>query len=155
MTSEPRMAEREGYVPPKQSRRGQLLDSIFILALLFVILFGVTYYSNAAAAGGADKVQPLSQLPITQVERQQYRKIIDQDLSDLQGVNDQVAASVPKPGSEQYPIEAPALLLTIAVIGGYLVFVYVMSFREYREVIRERFGLSADSSSTASSGDRT
>jgi hypothetical protein len=146
---------REDYVPPKQSRGGQLFDSLFILALLFIILFGVTYYSNAAAGGGAEEVRPLSQLPITQVERQQYRKVIDEGLSDLAGVNDQVAGSTPKPGSEQYPIEALALVLTVAVIGGYLVFVYIVSFKEYREVIRERFGLSADLSSTAASGDRT
>jgi hypothetical protein len=149
------MAEPANYVPPKQSRGGQLFDSLFILALLFVILFGVTYYSNTTAAASADKVRPLSQLPITQVEREQYQKIIDQDLSDLAGVNDQVAASTPKPGSEQYPIGALALLLTVVVIGGYLAFVYVMSFREYREVIRERFGPSTDRPSTAASGDRT
>jgi hypothetical protein len=99
MSSRAPLAEREGYVPPKQSRGGQLFDSLFILVLLFVILFGVTYYSNTAAAGGAEEVQPLSQLPITPVERQQYRKVIDEGLTDLAGVNDQVAASTPKPGS--------------------------------------------------------
>ena len=36
------------YVPPKQGTRGQLFDSVFILVLLFAVLFGVTYYSNAA-----------------------------------------------------------------------------------------------------------
>jgi hypothetical protein len=155
MSTRDPMAERANYIPPKQSRGGQLFDSLFILALLFVILFGVTYYSNTSAAAGADKVRPLSQLPITQVERQQYQKVIDQGLSDLKGVNDQVAANTPKPGSEQYPIGALALLLTVVVIGGYLAFVYVMSFREYREVIHERFGPSTDRPSTPASGDRT
>jgi hypothetical protein len=59
---------------------------------------------------------------------------------DLKGVNDQVAASTPRSGSKQYPISPLALLLTFGVIAAYLVFVYLMSFREYREVIRERFG---------------
>ena len=99
-----------GYVPPKQSRRGQVFDSVFILALLFAVLFGVTYYSNSAATPSTSTVQPLAKLPITQVER------------------------------EQYPISPLALVVTFGVIGAYLVFVYVMSFREYREVIRERFG---------------
>jgi len=140
------------YVPPKQSRRGQIFDSVFILALLFAVLFGVTYYSNSAAAPTSAAAKPLSQLPITPTERQQYQKAIDQDLVDLQGVNDQVAASTSKPGSEQYPISLMAVLLTFGVIGAYLLFVYVMSFREYREVIREKFG--PPSGSTPSSSER-
>jgi hypothetical protein len=155
VSSRDQMAEPSKYVPPKQSRGGQLFDSLFILALLFVVLFGVTYYSNATAAESADEVRPLSELPITQVEREQYQKVIDEGLTDLEGVNDQVAASDPKPGSEQYPIGALALLLTVVVIGGYLSFVYLMSFREYREVIRERFGPGPDRPSTAAAGDRT
>jgi hypothetical protein len=128
------------YVPPKQSKRGQIFDSVFILALLFAVLFGVTYYSNAAAAPTTSETKPLTELPLTQAERTQYQRAIDEDLVDLKGVNDQVAASTPKPGSEQYPISLLGLLATFGVIAAYLVFVYVMSFREYREVIRERFG---------------
>jgi hypothetical protein len=139
-----------GYVPPKQSKRGQIFDSVFILALLFAVLFGVTYYSNSAAAPTTPAAKPLSQLPITQAERQQYQKAIDEDLVDLQGANDQVAASTPKPGSEQYPISLMALLLTFGVIGAYLLFVYIASFREYREVIHERFGPPLDSPSSPS-----
>jgi hypothetical protein len=128
------------YVPPKQSTRGQLFDSVFILALLFAVLFGVTYYSNTAAAPTTSVVKPLAQLPLTPVERTQYQRAIDEDLVDLKGVNDQVAASTPKAGSKQYPISLLALLATFGVIAAYLLFVYLMSFREYKEVIRERFG---------------
>ncbi len=128
------------YVPPKQGRRGQLIDAAFIMVLLFAILFGVTYYSNSAAAPSAEAPVELSELPITQVEQERYQRLIDEGLTDLQGANDQVAASTPRPGSEQYPIDPLALLITIAVIGGYLGFVYLVSFRQYREVIRERFG---------------
>jgi hypothetical protein len=128
------------YVPPKQSTRGQLFDSVFILALLFAVLFGVTYYSNTATAPTTSAVKPLAQLPLTPVERTQYQRAIDEDLVDLKGVNDQVAASTPKAGSKQYPISLLALLATFGVIAAYLLFVYLMSFREYKEVIRERFG---------------
>jgi hypothetical protein len=138
------------YVPPKQSRRGQVFDSVFILLLLFAVLFGVTYYSNSSAAPSTSRAKPLSELPITPTERQQYQKAIDQDLVDLKGVNDQVAASTPKPGSEQYPISLVALVVTFGVIGAYLLFVYLMSFREYREVIRERFGSAPGSPSSPS-----
>jgi hypothetical protein len=140
------------YVPPKQSKRGQVFDSVFILALLFAVLFGVTYYSNSAAAPATTAAKPLAQLPITQTEREQYQKAIDEDLVDLKGVNDQVAASTPKSGSDQYPISLLALLLTFGVIAAYLVFVYVMSFREYREVIREKFGPPSPGSAPSPSG---
>jgi hypothetical protein len=142
----------ESYVPPKQSKRGQVFDSIFILALLFAVLFGVTYYSNSAAAPSTSAAKPLAQLPITQAERQQYQRAIDEGLVDLKGVNDQVAANTSKPGPQQYPISLLALLLTFGVIGAYLVFVYLMSFREYREVIRERFGPPAGPSSSTREG---
>jgi hypothetical protein len=132
------------YVPPQQSKRGQVFDSLFILLLLFAVLFGVTYYSNADTAPTAKAAKPLSELPITGTERQQYQTALDQGLVDLRTVNDQVAASTSKPGSEQYPISLVALLLTFGVIGAYLLFVYLMSFREYKEVIRERFGPPTD-----------
>jgi hypothetical protein len=140
------------YVPPKQSKRGQIFDSVFILALLFAVLFGVTYYSNAAAAPTTSETKPLAELPLTQAEQTQYQRAIDEDLVDLKGVNDQVAASTPKPGSEQYPISLLKLLATFGVIAGYLLFVYVMSFREYREVIRERFDLPSSPQSPSRRG---
>ena len=138
-------AGTDHYVPPKQSKRGQVFDSVFILALLFAVLFGVTYYSNSDAAPTSSTAKPLAELPITQTERQQYQRSIDEGLVDLEGVNDQVAASTPKSGSKQYPISPLALVVTFGVIGAYLLFVYLMSFREYREVIRERFGPPAGS----------
>ena len=150
MSIETEAVRTGSYVPPKQGKRGQIFDSVFILALLFAVLFGVTYYSNSAAAPTTPAAKPLEQLPITQTEREQYQKAIDQNLVDLKGVNDQVAASTPKPGSEQYPISPLALLLTFGVIAAYLLFVYVMSFREYREVIRERFGPPVDTPSSPS-----
>ena len=137
------MSETAGvqiYEPPKQSGRGQLVDSVIILALLMVVLFGVTYFVQSTTSSTVAKDRPIAQLPITAAEKAQFQKLIDQGVVDLHGVNQQVADNTAKPGSEQYPIGVVALIATVVVIAVYLVFVYLMSFKEYREVIRERFG---------------
>jgi hypothetical protein len=136
------------YEPPKQSGRGQFIDSVIILALLMVVLFGVTYFVQSSTSTTDAGERPIAQLPITPAEKAQFQKLIDEDVTDLAGVNQQVADNRARPGSEQYPIGIVALIATILVIGVYLVFVYVVSFKEYREVIRERFGPPAGGDST-------
>jgi hypothetical protein len=128
------------YEPPRQSGRGQVVDSVIILALLFAVLFGVTYYVQSTASSSDVETRPIAELPLTAAEKQQYQRMVDEEILDLETVNAQVAASYKRPGSDKYPISLWKLLLSIAVIGGYLVFVYKVSFKEYREVIRERFG---------------
>jgi len=126
------------YQPPKQSARGQLVDSLIILVLLMVVLFGVTYFVQSSASSTQVKTRPLSQLPITPTEKQQYGVAIKQGIVDLPTANQQVADN--KESSTKYPIAVGTLIITFGVIGIYLAFVYTMSFKEYREVIRERFG---------------
>jgi hypothetical protein len=128
------------YEPPKQSGRGQVVDSLIIMVLLFAVLFGVTYYVQSSASAGEEENTPVAELPITAAEKQQFQRMIDKEIVDLPTVNAQVAASYKRPGSDKYPISLWKLALTILVIGGYLVFVYTVSFKEYREVVRERFG---------------
>jgi hypothetical protein len=132
------------YEPPKQSGRGQVIDSLIIMVLLFAVLFGVTYYVQSSASSSESAEKPISQLPITAAEKQQYQRMVDDEILDLATVNAQVEASYKRPGSDKYPISLWKLLLTVAVIGGYLVFVYKVSFKEYREVVRERFGTSTN-----------
>lgn len=139
------------YKPPEQSRRGQLFDSVFLLALVFVVLFGVTYLYSTSTSTPAH-IKPLSQLPLTQVQQQQYHKVIKHDLTDLTGANTQIASSRPESGSSKYPIKLVSLIVTFGVIALYMVFIYVMSSREYREVIREHFGPAEDAD--RSGGDR-
>jgi hypothetical protein len=134
--------ERPEYEPPTQSLRGQLVDSVIILVLLFAVLFGVTYYTESSSSSSAGEPKPLAQLPISDTERRQYQKLIDAEVTDVAGVNDQVANN--RPRDDKYTFGIGELILTFGVIGGYLTFVYVMSFREYREVIRERFGPPVD-----------
>jgi hypothetical protein len=126
------------YEPPRQSLRGQLVDSVIILLMLFAVLFGVTYYVQSTADGAESATTPLAELPITPVERQQYQKLIDEEVVDIEGVNAQVAANHPR--DDKYDFGIGKAILTFVVIAIYLAFVYLVSFKEYREVIRERFG---------------
>jgi hypothetical protein len=132
------------YQPPKQSARGQLVDSLIILVLLMVVLFGVTYFVQSSTSVTSVKTRPLSELPITQTEKQQYALAIKHGIVDLETVNQQVADN--KESSDKYPIAVGTLIITFGVIGLYMAFVYVMSFKEYREVVRERFGSPGDES---------
>jgi protein-S-isoprenylcysteine O-methyltransferase Ste14 len=126
------------YQPPEQSPRGQFLDSVIILVLLMVVLFGVTYFVQSSTSTTSVKTRPLADLPITPTEKQQYAVAIKHNLVDLPTVNQQVADN--KENSNKYPIAVGTLIITFGVIGLYMAFVYIMSFKEYREVIRERFG---------------
>jgi hypothetical protein len=126
------------YQPPKQSSRGQLLDSLIILVLLMVVLFGVTYFVQSSTSTTSVKTRPLSELPITETEKQQYALAIKEGIVDLPTANQQVADS--HEDSNKYPIAIGTLIITFGVIALYMAFVYLISFKEYREVIRERFG---------------
>ena len=126
------------YQPPKQSARGQLVDALIILVLLMVVLFGVTYFVQSSTSATEVKTKPLAQLPITPTEKAQYALAIKHGIVDLPTVNQQVADN--KESSDKYPIAVGTLIITFAVIALYMAFVYVQSFKEYCEVIREKFG---------------
>jgi hypothetical protein len=126
------------YEPPRQSAAGQLRDSVIILALVFVVLFGVTFVvQSTPAATGGEEPTPLTELPITAAERQQYERMIEQGVVDLEGVNAAVAANNAR--DDKYEINWLLLGLTVASILLYLTVVVRMSLKEYREVVRERF----------------
>ncbi len=130
------------YEPPRQSLRGQLIDAVFILVLLFATLFVSTYVlslqAGGAAGGGAAEPRPVSELPISAAEKQQFQKMIDAGMVDLQAVNDSVAAN--RASTDKYAFSVLSLIVTAAIIIAYMAFVYRLSFKEYREVIEEKFG---------------
>ncbi len=126
------------YEPPRQSAAGQLRDSLIILGLVFVVLFGVTFVVQSAPAGGGEEAPtPLAQLPITDTERGQYERMIERGVTDLEAVNAAVAANTAR--DDKYEINWFLLAVTVASILLYLTVVVRMSLKEYREVVRERF----------------
>ncbi|MEJ2885737.1 hypothetical protein [Actinomycetospora aeridis] len=136
---------REHYEPPKQSVGGQLLDALVILALIFVTLFATTYITSAEDETTTE-TRPLAELPLTPGERTQYQKMIDAGVADLPTISAGVEAN--QPADDKYEIDVLALLGTIVLLALYLGFVYRASFREYREVVEERFGPAGTESDT-------
>ncbi|HEY4164468.1 MAG TPA: hypothetical protein VGM59_15485 [Dongiaceae bacterium] len=143
------MAQR--YIPPQQSRGGQIFDVVLLLALVFLALFlplwlqiavpsrveklpaGVTYTTATDATSGATTKtwtgltwEALGQNPTMQ---QQWEKL---------GYTAESAADIITQPFE-YDIDYWGILVTAAVILSYYVFILWASKKEYREVIREKF----------------
>lgn len=135
------------YKPPKQSVAGQLFDVAFLLALVFATLFlpiwlgiavpsrveklpeGVSY---KLAADGTTKQwtgltwEKLGQNPTMQA---QWKKL---------GYTPETAADIITMPFD-YTIDAEGVIVTILVIIGYFIFLNVVSDREYKQVIAEKF----------------
>ncbi len=131
---------KAAYEPPRQSLRGQLVDAAVILILIFATLFVTTYLTGDESEDATDtpQVQQVGDLPVTPGERAQYQKMIDSGTADLPTIASGVAANQPDP--DKYAIDVWALIGTAVLLAVYLGFVYRVSFREYRDVIDEKFG---------------
>ena len=134
------------YNPPKQSIPGQIVDVIFLLALVFLALFlplwlqiavpsrierlpaNVTY--TAAADGTRTWTgltwEALGQNPTMQA---QWEKL---------GYSVEGAAEIITQPFD-YTIDYVGIVITAVVILGYFAFMLRMSEKEYRQVIAEKF----------------
>lgn len=120
------------YQPPVQSGAGQFFDSLVVLVLVYASLMAPLLFSAAedAAEAGEAAAPTWESLNQTSAMVEQWDKL---------GVDIETAAPMIT-NRFDYTIEPVSLLITIAVIVGYFIFVLRTSDREYREVIRERFG---------------
>ncbi|MEJ2860695.1 hypothetical protein [Actinomycetospora flava] len=142
-------APRPVYEPPKQSVGGQLLDAVVVLVLIFVTLFATTYITSAEDETSTP-ARPLAEQPLTPGERTQYQKMIDAGVADEATLAAGVEAN--QPSGDKYEIDVLALLGTVVLLGLYLGFVYRVSYREYREVVEERFGPAGTAGPTENAG---
>jgi hypothetical protein len=135
------------YVPPKQSVAGQLFDVAFLLALVFGALFlpiwlgiavpsrveklpdGVTY--TMAADGKTRQWSGLSW------EKLGQNKTMQAQWEKLGYTVEGAAEIITQPFD--YDIDAAGVAITGIVIIGYFFFLVLMSGREYRQVIAEKF----------------
>lgn len=132
------------YEPPRQGGAGQVVDSIFLMVLVFICLLAPVLlardHSPAPPAGGetaapAAEVAPApavtwESLNQTPVQARQWEKL---------GHTPETAKPIVE-NRFDYTVEPVPLAITALVIVGYFVMMLRWSDREYREVIRERFG---------------
>jgi hypothetical protein len=121
------------YVPPVQKGFGQLVDSLFLLVLVYcsllapLLLKAPDKQPDAAQEAKAQvSWQTLGQNPTMQA---QWQKL---------GFD----AAQAKPiitNRFDYVIDPPSLIVTALVIIGYFVFVLRVSDKQYRQVIAEKF----------------
>lgn len=135
------------YDPPKQSVGGQLFDVAFLLALVFAALF-LPIWLGIATPSRVEKLPPgvtyklaadkttkqwsgltweaLGQNPTMQ---EQWKKL---------GYTKESAADIITQPFD-YTIDVVGVAVTAVVILGYFIFLLVMSGKEYRQVIAEKF----------------
>lgn len=122
---------RKPYEPPKQSGAGQFFDSIFLLGLVYVALFaplvlGLTGGGTVTNLPETISWETLGQNPTMAAF---WEKL---------GYTPDSAAELIATRFD-YSIDPLWLLLTAAVIVGYFAFLLIVSEKEYREVIAEKF----------------
>jgi hypothetical protein len=121
------------YIPPHQSKLGQVFDVLVVLALTV----GALYIPLLLKMAGATKTpapienptwEALGQNP-TMVERWQAL-----GYADPASANELITARF------DYSFDWLALAAMVALVVGYFVMVVRFSDKEYREVINEKFG---------------
>ncbi len=126
---------------PRQSMGSQMADAGFLLALLFVTLFVTTFVfadDAATSTGAGTETAAINELPISDAEKSQFAEMEELEMADAESVAAAVEANAPR--DAKYSFSWLALLGTVSLALAYLAFVYLMSFKEYREVVRARFG---------------
>lgn len=121
------------YIPKIQHKRGQLIDSLFILVLVYVSLYIPLFLeSDTKSAEETAKVQSYTweSLGVSAVEQEQWQKLGYDEAAAAEIINDKF----------DYTIDPLMLAITALVIIGYFFFVIRISDKQYREVIEEKFG---------------
>jgi len=124
------------YEPPKQGWFGQIFDSLFILALVYLslmlpLLFKAKEAASAAAGAVVEAAKPTwESLQLSPVVQEQWEKL---------GYDAEKAAALINTKFD-YTIDPLWLVITAVVLIGYFFFMLKVSDKEYRQVIAEKFG---------------
>lgn len=126
---------KKNYTPPNQGMFGQIFDTILVLVLVYASLMVPLLFKAAAKAEDAAAVAAAAvkasweSLGQNAIQQAQWIKL---------GYNPEKAATLINSRFD-YTIDPMMLIITIAVVGGYFLFMLKVSDKQYREVIAEKF----------------
>lgn len=135
---------KTAYTPPEQGTLGMIIDSLLVLALVFVSLSAplwITQLGTPEAPAAATEATPpptwesLGQNPTMVAQWEKLGK-------------DPAAAAAIINARFDYTVDPLKLGLTAGLLVLYYFFMLRLSEREYREVIAEKFDDATDRSST-------
>lgn len=121
------------YRPPLQSKFGQVVDVVVLLALTFGALYLPLYLGLAGRAASPSPQENPTWESLGQNE------VMVERWSAL-GYADPAAAQDIITSRFDYSFSALSLVVMVVVVVGYFVLMFRLSDREYREVIAEKFG---------------
>jgi hypothetical protein len=125
------MARNLPYQPPQQSKLGQVIDSLFLLGLVFLALFAPLYLG--LAGGGkttidfADKTWKGLGQNATMAAQWEKLGYTPESAADL------IASRF------DYSFSVTELLITAIVVIAYFYILFHWSRKEYKDVIDEKF----------------
>lgn len=140
------------YLPPRQGWAGQVFDSLFILALVYVSLLAplLLNQANEAAAEAivsqANEAQANSAMPHPTQQTPSpptWESLQQNPVMQAQWIKlgyDETKAATLINHRFDYSIDPLSLVVTAAVIIAYFVFLIAISRRQYQQVINEKFG---------------
>ncbi len=122
------------YIPPKQSKIGQIVDVLVLLVLTVGALYVPLWMG---LAGGVKQAKPVENptwenLGQNQVMVERWNAL---GFTDPAAVNDMITARY-----DYWSFSIFELVVMIAVVVGYFVMVVRLSGKEYKKVIAEKFG---------------
>lgn len=120
------------YIPPKQSKFGQILDVLVLLALTI----GALYIPLWLGLAGSAHVSNLPENPTWESLGQNAAMI---EKWNQLGYADAASAAEIITSRFDYSFSIGSLLMMIVVIVGYYAIMLRLSAKEYREVIAEKF----------------
>ena len=138
------MAKR--YSPPNQSIAGQLFDVAFLLALVFGALFLPIWLKIAVPSRveklpdvvsyttGADGAKTWTGLSW---EKLNQNPVMQAQWEKLGYTKESAADIITQPFD--YTIDTTGVVITALVILGYFIFMLMMSEKEYKQVVAEKF----------------
>lgn len=119
------------YVPPVQSKAGQIFDIVFVVVAIFVALW---LPLKLGLAGAEKKIDELAEKTWETLGQNATMSGIWEKL----GYTPETAHDIIQ-NRFHYIIDWPTLIIMAVVLIGYFVFLFRASDKEYREVIAEKF----------------